>query len=589
MFQGSKPELKQAIEAFAEEIVLLDPSDLGSVVNILTFNEMILLAAEEGDSTVIAAAKAAKHQLEQFIFADMDHQARLPSDVFLQRLNQLTSTMQLGTPLPEFASLELPATIIPDIEQVEAGNSVVKLAEEPLVEGNAPETVQPVSTPTVQANIVLDDLSLYQDFITEANEHLTAAEEQLLVLERDPNHADAVNTIFRAFHTIKGVAGLLAVDDIQQLSHEAENLLDRVRKRTISATAQVLDASLKALDGLKRMLNRLQDSIQQSKMPPPDPQLSALVQLLRDTSEEKITISESSSQSAIKRPATGQTSVAETPNIPSEQESTATKSSGGAKEPIKVDANRLDSLIDMIGEMVIAESMVQQDIAAFLAEDKRFSRDAAHLHKITRELQSLSLSMRMMPVRPVFQKMARLIRDLSKKANKKIEFVIEGEDTELDKSVVDKIGDPLVHMVRNAIDHGIESPEERVENGKPEIGTIRLRAYHRGGSIFIEMSDDGKGLNRPVILAKARERGIIASDAVLSDHEIDQLIFVPGFSTAKQVTGISGRGVGMDVVLRNIQALRGAVEVHSTDGKGTTITLRLPLTLAIIDGMLLQA
>lgn len=271
------------------------------------------------------------------------------------------------------------------------------------------------------------------------------------------------------------------------------------------------------------------------------------------------------------------------------------------REAVKVDADRLDRLIDTIGELVIAESMARGmclsliDSAAVHASSSdtaartRLTRQIGQLDKITRELQEMGTSLRMVPIRATFQKMARLVRDLSKKANKTVEFVTVGDDTELDRNVVDKIGDPLVHMVRNAVDHGIEkSPEDRVKAGKPATATVCLRAFHKGGSIFIEIEDDGRGLNREAIIAKARERGIISEGQSLSDREIWGLIFEPGFSTAKEITDVSGRGVGMDVVKRSIDSLRGQVEIATQPGKGSVFTIRLPLTLAIIDGMVIR-
>jgi len=219
----------------------------------------------------------------------------------------------------------------------------------------------------------------------------------------------------------------------------------------------------------------------------------------------------------------------------------------------------------------------------------KLAKDLDHLDKISRELQEIGMSLRMVPVRPVFQKMARLVRDLAKKTGRKVEFVMSGEDTELDKNVVDKIGDPLVHMVRNAVDHGLEtSAEERLAAGKDAVGRIELRAFHKGGNICIEIEDDGRGLPRDKILAKAIERGLVREGETLSDREIHNLIFEPGFSTAKQVTDISGRGVGMDVVRRNIEELRGTCEIMSEPGKGSRFQIKLPLTLAIIEGMVIS-
>ncbi|MBD3243998.1 MAG: hypothetical protein GF331_25620 [Chitinivibrionales bacterium] len=215
-------------------------------------------------------------------------------------------------------------------------------------------------------------------------------------------------------------------------------------------------------------------------------------------------------------------------------------------------------------------------------------RDLRRLDKITKELQDLTTSLRMVPVRSVFQRMARIVRDLSRQFGKQLDFVVEGEDTEVDKSIVDMIADPLVHIMRNMAAHGIEPQAERRRSGKPPAGRIELRAYHSGGTICIEASDDGRGLDRDAILAKARERGMLAADEALTDEVIYSLIFQPGFSTAHRIDDVSGRGVGLDVVKKNVARLRGTVEVSSAPGQGTTFRLRLPLTLAMIDGLIVR-
>ena len=258
----------------------------------------------------------------------------------------------------------------------------------------------------------------------------------------------------------------------------------------------------------------------------------------------------------------------------------------GENETVRVDRQRLDELINQIGELVIGASMVEQEIASIAGG--RGLESLSGLGKIVRDLQEMSLGLRMVPIAATFQKMNRVIRDVAKKVGKQINFVTSGDETELDKSVVDQISDPLVHMVRNAADHGVETPEDRIAAGKPAEGTVTLRAYQQGGNVYIELIDDGRGLNRKRILAKAVERGLIPADANLSDAEICNLIFLPGFSTAAAVTDVSGRGVGMDVVRRNVEALQGSVSVKSEEGKGSTITVRLPLTLAILDGLLVR-
>ena len=218
----------------------------------------------------------------------------------------------------------------------------------------------------------------------------------------------------------------------------------------------------------------------------------------------------------------------------------------------------------------------------------QLQRGISQLSRITKELQHTSMALRMVPIKPTFQKAGRMVRDIAANLGKKVDFETSGEETELDRNVIELIGDPLVHMIRNAIDHGLESPEARIEAGKSATGTVRLGAFHQGGSIVIELSDDGKGLHTEKILEKAVERGIVSPDAQMSKNEIENLIFAAGFSTAESVTDLSGRGVGMDVVRRNIENLRGSVEVSSEYGHGTTFQIKLPLTMAIIDGLIVR-
>ena len=257
-----------------------------------------------------------------------------------------------------------------------------------------------------------------------------------------------------------------------------------------------------------------------------------------------------------------------------------------SSETVRVDRERLDKMINQIGELVIGTSMVEQDWSRFHPDME--SAALVQLGKIVRDLQEMSLSLRMVPIAASFQKMTRIVRDLSHRLGKQIHLETEGEDTELDKTVVDQIGDPLLHMVRNSVDHGIELPEERIAAGKSPEGTICLKAYHQGGNFIIEIQDDGKGLDRDRILRKAIERGIVSEHDNLSDDDIYGLIFAAGFSTAEQVTDVSGRGVGMDVVRRNVEALQGSISIRSQKGKGCRMIVRLPLTLAILDGLLVR-
>ncbi|MGB9626754.1 MAG: chemotaxis protein CheA, partial [Phycisphaerae bacterium] len=255
---------------------------------------------------------------------------------------------------------------------------------------------------------------------------------------------------------------------------------------------------------------------------------------------------------------------------------------------VRVDTAKLDNLVDMVGELVIAQSMVLQNPEVQAIKDQKFQKDSVQLRRITAELQRISMSLRMVPIKSTFQKLIRLVRDLSKKSGKEVRLEMRGEETEIDRNMVDAIADPLVHMMRNAVDHGIETPDERRQQGKPAEGVVVLRASHAAGKVVIEVQDDGRGIDPDRVLAKAVERGIVEPGRELSQSEVFELLFAPGFSTAEKVTDVSGRGVGMDVVKKNIEAMRGRVEISSVRGKGSTFTIRLPLTLAIIDGMLLK-
>jgi len=255
---------------------------------------------------------------------------------------------------------------------------------------------------------------------------------------------------------------------------------------------------------------------------------------------------------------------------------------------IRVDTRKLDDLVNMVGELVIAQSMIRQSPVVQANTERKLFRDISQLGTITSELQRLSMSLRMIPIKQTFQRMSRLVRDLSKAAGKLVNIELVGEDTEIDRNMVEEIYNPLVHLIRNAVDHGIESPQERLRLGKPEAGLIKLKAYHKGGHIVIEIGDNGRGLNKDKILEKAIKTGVVDEKETLTDQEICRLIFLPGLSTAEKVTDVSGRGVGMDVVKQAIEKLRGKVEIDTAVGEGTTFITSFPLTMAIIDGMIVR-
>jgi two-component system, chemotaxis family, sensor kinase CheA len=455
----------------------------------------------------------------------------------------------------------------------------------------------------VETALNADDISLALEFFSEANAHIESAEANLLKLEETPDDSEAVNAIFRSFHTVKGVAGFLNFKQIGALAHAAENLLDLARKGELQIVGEIVDVVLESIDLLKSLLNLLDHAIKKGEPCGTEPRLPALIAKLHaaatgsapsqaanasaaPTQAASPTVEQRATEAA-PTPATAPSAeAAKRPTPPAAEVRHAEGTQGDGT--VKVATDRLDSLINMVGELVISQSMVSQDVAAVATSNHRVLRNLSHLGKITRELQDLSMSMRMVPVQGVFQKMARVVRDISRKAGKEIDFVVVGGETELDRNVVEAIGDPLVHMVRNSVDHGIEPPSERLACGKSRAGKLELRARHQAGQIIIEIADDGRGLNTDRILKKAIETGIVAKDDQLTEQQVFQLIFAAGLSTAEKVTDISGRGVGMDVVRKNVEALRGRIDIQSEAGRGTTFSIHLPLTLAVIDGMVVR-
>jgi two-component system chemotaxis sensor kinase CheA len=429
------------------------------------------------------------------------------------------------------------------------------------------------------AKNISDDIDLLTDFVSEAQEHIDNIDNKLLSLENNPMDRDLLNAVFRVFHTIKGAAGFLALDDIAKLSHITENLLHLARKGEVILSGGKIDVVFEALDAMKKLVSDIKIAISSgSKSYITDPSLGKLLVKIQNTTDEV--------QSEAYQPEPDQKETADA-DVINKNESQQTKVK--IKESIKVDSENLDKLVDAIGELVIIESMIKQDPDLTSNVSSRLIRNITQMDKITRELQQIGMSLRMIPVKATFQKMARIVRDLAKKEDKKIEFKVNGEDTMLDKSVVDRISDPLIHLVRNSVDHGIEkTPQDRNEAGKSKTGRIELTAFHKGGNIHIEIIDDGRGLDKDAILQKAIEKGLIREGQNLSDKEIYNLVLLPGFSTADKITDISGRGVGMDVVKRNVTDLRGNIDISSSPGQGSRFSLRLPLTLAIIDGMLVR-
>jgi two-component system chemotaxis sensor kinase CheA len=484
------------------------------------------------------------------------------------------------------------------------------------VDASAPKKTAGHASFKKQIDLSTLDASLLGDFISEAEEHIANADDAMLRLEASPADVDIINELFRVFHTIKGVAGFLALDAIQALAHSTESLMAKAREKAFVLTSPAIDLIFSTVDVLRNEVESLKQALEggtvyvvQEIMEQIISSVDAMLDNLskggtgaklgeilvsqKKVSEAEVTAALSEQERRpeaklgeilVERGAVSATDVSQA------LDKQGTTGKGAVvKESVKVDTEKLDKLVDMIGELVITESMVTGELEGKEFQSSRLGTNARQLNKITRQLQEIGLSMRMMSLKATFQKMARMVRDLGKKENKEINFVSIGEDTELDKSVIEHISDPLVHMIRNSADHGLESADDRAAAGKPRQGTVTLKAYQKGGTICIEVQDDGRGLNRDAILKKGIEKGLVDPNAQLSDSDINQLIFEPGFSTATVVTDISGRGVGMDVVRRNVEALRGRIEIRTKLGEGTTFIIHLPLTLAIMDGMVVVA
>jgi two-component system, chemotaxis family, sensor kinase CheA len=432
-----------------------------------------------------------------------------------------------------------------------------------------PQALSATSQNTKSGSSLADDPELVGDFIVESREHLSSIEGQMLSLEQNPGDVETIHAVFRSFHTIKGLAGFLEFQEIRDVAHEVETLLDLVRDGKLTIVPGIVDVVLESADYLNRALGTVESwTAGEVEEPFADNQnLIYRIQLSTGTAQpeqEILQAGPSDVGAAVSRAATGKTS---------------------ENFSVRVETSKLDYLMDMVGEMVIAQSLIRNNPSLAVMPDARLAGDLTQLARITSEVQRTAMGMRMIPIGQLFQRTGRLIRDLSRKAGKRVEFETDGADTDLDKTIAEELSDPLMHMVRNSIDHGIELPEDRLAAGKDPVARVRLAAYHNGGQIVIEISDDGRGLDREKILRKAHKNGLITDGSHLSDNEVFNLIFEPGFSTAEQVTDISGRGVGMDVVRKHVQKLRGRIEILSKPGQGATFFLKLPLTLAIIDGL----
>ncbi|MBI2517621.1 MAG: chemotaxis protein CheA [Opitutae bacterium] len=484
----------------------------------------------------------------------------------------------------------------------------------------APAAAAPASGEAAPVADVLLDLNLAEnqellgEFYAEAVDHLQQIEAALLILDQQADNPEALNSIFRSFHTIKGNAGFLGLVPMHTLAHEVESLLDLARNRELLLTPAIITEILRSRDALQALTQQVAVALEKGQLPSQIVPVSHLMRAVKKlavpdakgAAPAEIPAAPASAAPAVVAsapapapaeapavaPAAPSPAAPAVPHVSAAAanaiEAQATGKAAAGNQTVRVNTEKLDSLMDVVGELVIVQSQLIESARAQGDAGSPLQRNVAQLSRITKELQHTAMSLRMIPIKPTFQKMERLARDLARNFGKKVHFQVSGEDTELDRTVVEEIGDPLVHMVRNSLDHGLEPPEERTAGGKGEMGTIHLSAYHQGSNIVIELSDDGRGINPDRIYKKAVEKGIVAPGAQLTRDEILALIFAPGFSTAEKVTAVSGRGVGMDVVKRNIEKLRGKIEISSEVGKGSTFKIKLPLTMAIIDGLVVR-
>ena len=495
-----------------------------------------------------------------------------------------------------------------------------------------------------------DFSEFHQVFYEESFEALEPMERSLLELDSGAPDLELINTIFRGAHSIKGGAGMLGFVELADFTHLMETLLDQVREGSRPIDPDTVDLLLRSVDVLRALLTALQEgkpagattfesivselnallsTDPETSTPEPEvapqPASDVAVSGAQDAAEDDIEVKDPADQTEMGEvvifgaaenlePSADAAQGEETKTAPLKSGDattagpsatdtltakpaaqaavggdSASRARSSESTSVRVSIDKVDALINLVGELVITQSMLSRFGHEFeMSEVDDLRKGLAQLMRNTRELQESVMRIRMLPIKFSFNRFPRLVRDLCGKLGKKVTLKVTGEQTELDKTVLEKLGDPLVHIVRNAIDHGIEMPEDRVAAGKEETGTLELTAYHAGGNIVIEVIDDGAGLDGDKILEKAKAKGLVGENESLTEEQIHNLIFAPGFSTAEQVSELSGRGVGMDVVRRNISDLGGTVDLKSTRGNGSKLTIRLPLTLAILDGQLVR-
>lgn len=504
----------------------------------------------------------------------------------------------------------------------------------------------------------------WDDFIVEAFEHIDAIESNAMDLEKNPNDMDIIHTMFRAYHTIKGLSGFVEHTIIQEIAHKTETMMDLCRKGELQINTKIVDAILKSSDYIKQLcndINAYKDSslvntiekhlivleelastdlfVETAPKATSEPEIEPEPEVKTEKAEEEtkealeafaseISLVEKKEEeipAETKTDKTKKTEKVAKEELPKEKpeektepedstmkvfqadimeklkgdnqikveetqkENVATKQASASEEYMKVANHKIDHLVEMMGELIINQALIDQYVSMNYSDDRQLVTNMSGFLRITRELQNLSMSLRMVALKPTFQKLTRIARDTIQELNKDVEFIMSGDSTEIDRAVAEKLLDPLVHMIKNAISHGIEEDSsERVKTGKVKKAKVELNAYSKRGKIFIEVKDDGKGINTEIVYKKALEKGLIDPGRTYSDAEIKEFIMLPGFSTAKVVDNISGRGVGMDVVKTQILKLGGKVDIQSTLNQGSTFTLEVPVNHAIMNGTIIE-
>ncbi len=594
-------KINENIESIALEVVMLDAEDIPALGKMIKSLGMLQEDVKEIDQPVFSELiQAIKSYIEKTILGEAEDTAPLEEGIdVLQNICRRACNQEEYDP-------DISA-VLNSLGFNKSGPDKAEHAQAAEIEAQEEDIQIP------DADLSEEDQAIISDFVMESLENLEAVEINLIDLEQDSTDIDSINAIFRAFHTVKGVSGFLNLQRINTLAHHAENLLDKIRSGEIVLEGATVDIVFESVDALKKMIAGLQQGLENGTALDIGLDVAPLVKRIDDLDSLADQVGDKPLGELLVQD--GAVTADDLAKGLERQELEPDKKIGQilveekSAEPqavanairdqkrfnprhielqVKVDTVKLDNLVDLTGELVIAQSMLRQNPLILAAKDQKLTNNLGQLNLITSGLQTTAMSMRMVPIKTTFQKMVRLVRDLAKNAGKEVQLQMSGEDTEIDRNVVDELYEPMVHMIRNSVDHGIESPEEREKSGKIRSGSIHLQAYHRGGNIVVEITDDGRGLNKDRIIEKAKASGLIEDEDDLTDSEICNLIFHAGFSTAKQVTEVSGRGVGMDVVKKAIEKLRGRVEINTKPGKGSTFVIGLPLTLAIIEGMLIR-